>query len=550
MKVLIRFISRTAAGGTEQHDRLVDAQIITMGRATDRMLHLRDRRARLEHAQLEERSGHVHITTAALAGVSVNGSSQRDARLTVGDVVEVGSNILRIIETPPGADFAFTFELSADAEKDEGAPGHYAAGTKHPSKRRLSWLLFAAVLLPAFIIPASGVVKPEFAALARDSRLLPDDGWWLAGPLHPAHTAAGADCQSCHVAAFSRVPDEACVACHEVGRHVAGETHAVLGERRCAACHLEHNEPPELVKQHQGLCADCHRNLPADVPLEDASDFLLDHPGFKVSLLQPQAGPAGETEWVLQHLLLADARSADRSNLKFNHAAHLDEAGILAPDGRRVIDCAECHQPEPGGARMRPIRMDQHCAGCHSLDFDPDDPRRTVPHGDPEAVMQVLIEYYSARLLGDDPDAAEQRVRRPGRALTRADRDRAAAEARVKALQVAEDLFERRVCANCHEVSRSGDPALPWIVLPVKLTDRFFPHSNFTHAAHDTAASGCDSCHDASASESSADVLIPAIETCRDCHGSAVARRNNASQTPSTCIMCHSFHFDTKGSYP
>jgi predicted CXXCH cytochrome family protein len=91
---------------------------------------------------------------------------------------------------------------------------------------------------------------------------------------------------------------------------------------------------------------------------------------------------------------------------------------------------------------------------------------------------------------------------------------------------------------------------MPWHVEPVKLTERFFPHSNFTHAAHETVETTCDSCHGARKSENSADVLIPAIETCRDCHGSAVARHNDASQTPSTCIMCHSFHFEAKGSYP
>jgi hypothetical protein len=42
MKFLIRFISRNAAGGTEHHDRLVDSRIVTIGRATGRMLHLQD----------------------------------------------------------------------------------------------------------------------------------------------------------------------------------------------------------------------------------------------------------------------------------------------------------------------------------------------------------------------------------------------------------------------------------------------------------------------------------------------------------------------------
>ncbi len=550
MKFLIRFISRNAAGGTEHHDRLVDSPIITIGRATDRMLHLQDRRARLEHAQLEEQSGNVHITTGALAGVEVNGRSQRDARLVVGDVVAVGSNRLRVIEPPPGADFAITFELSADAGREAAGNDWKAAEVRHFSKRRMGWVLVAAILLVALIVPGLGLLNQEVAVTARSSKLLPDDSWWLAGPVHSAHSATSADCQSCHVAVFERVPDDACMACHEVSRHVSDATHAVLGERRCASCHLEHNQPPQLVKQHQDLCADCHRNLPDDVTLEDAGDFLLDHPAFKVSLLLPQESEAGDTEWSVQHLLLADALSADRSNLKFNHAAHLDMDGVLTPDGKRVIECAECHQPEPGGARMRPIAMDQNCSGCHSLNFDPDDPGRTVQHGDPEAVMQELIEYYSARLLGDDTDAQDQRIRRPGRALTRADRDRAAAEARVQAMQVAEDLFERRVCVNCHEVSRSDNPEMPWHVEPVKLTERFFPHSNFTHAAHETGETACDRCHGASASESSADVLIPAIDTCRDCHGSAVARHNNASQTPSTCIMCHSFHFESKGTYP
>jgi hypothetical protein len=134
--------------------------------------------------------------------------------------------------------------------------------------------------------------------------------------------------------------------------------------------------------------------------------------------------------------------------------------------------------------------------------------------------------------------------------LTREDRDRAAAEARVTARKTAADLFERRACVNCHEVSRTPDTAMPWHVEPVKLTARFYPHSVFSHKAHETAEGGCAACHDASESELATDVLLPGIETCRDCHGSALARHNDASQTPSTCILCHGFHFEAKGIYP
>ena len=550
MNVLIRFISRTAADSVEHHDKIVDAPAITIGRATDQILHLRDRRARLQHAQIERRVGDVHITTGALAGVTVNGRSQRDVKLAVGDVIEVGANIIRVIDAPDGVDFAISFELSdgASAEHFEANWSAPATGIGGWSKRKLSWMLVAAVFAVALAMPAVVMLGPEAAGFMRGSPL-PDDSWWLAGPIHSGHSTIGDECETCHVSAFQRVPDAACVDCHDVDRHVTDDEYAVLGATRCASCHLEHNEPPQLVKRHQGLCADCHDDLPTGIELQPASDFLDAHPDAKVSLERPETNADGETEWVVTHLRLADAQGADRSNLTFNHKVHLDPDGIMTPDGNRVIDCAGCHEPEPGGARMMPIEMDRHCSGCHTLGFDPDDPSRTVPHGEPAAVVQALIEYYSARLLGDDPQAVEQRLRRPGQRLSREDRDRVAAEAREQAMAVAADLFERRACATCHQVTRSDGP-LPWHVEPVRLTDYFYPHAEFAHATHDTEVTNCEGCHGASESESSHDVLIPGIDNCRECHGSGIERRNAASQLPSTCIMCHNFHFARKGNFP
>ena len=516
MRYLIRFITKNAAGGVEYNDRVVDAPLITIGRATDQTLHLRDKRVRLQHAKLEKQSGAVHVTTSALSGVTVNGRSQRDARLQIGDVVEIGSNILRVIEPQADVDFALSFELSADASaehfvSDWSAP---ATGLGGWSKRRLSWAIAGIVLLAAVVLPSLNLISSSVLQ---------------AGPIHAVHASIGGECSNCHVTAFARVPDAACVECHSVTLHVATSTDVVLGEMRCASCHLEHNEPPQLVNQHQALCADCHANPASDAGLEIAADFLDSHPEFAVNLI-----PAEES-----------------SNLRFDHAVHLAASGIVTPDGRRVVECAECHVPEPGGARMLPISMLDHCSDCHTLAFDPDDPTRAVPHGDPSAVVQTLIEYYSARLLGADPDAVEQRVRRPGQALSRTDRDRAAAEARVQALQVAEDLFERRACTNCHAVTKlDGNAEIPWDVVPVKLTESFLPHANFSHAAHQTEVTSCESCHNAGASSSAADLLIPDIDNCRGCHGSGIASRNSAEQTPSTCVLCHSFHFDSKGTYP
>lgn len=550
MRTRIRFITKSAGGTTEHSEKLVNADAITIGRATDQILHLQDRRARLQHAVIRRVNDEFRISTGALAGVTVNGRSQRDVSLEVGDVIEVGANLLRVIEAEPGADFALSFELSGTATSDDLATAWTAAptGVAGFSKRQLAWLLIAAILVIGFLLPATGLLHTGAASMLRGSVLLPDDGWWLAGPVHNAHSATSTQCESCHTQVFRRVPDEACLACHSADRHVAAPSQAVLGERRCAGCHLEHNEPQQLVNQHQQLCGDCHARLPADVPLQAAEDFLDAHPDFRVSLNVPVATAGGETEWRVEHVSLKDSAAAERSNLSFDHAEHLNPEGILTPAGRRVMDCVDCHQLETGGARMRPVAMDEHCSDCHTLGFDANDPSRTVPHGDPEGVVRVLVEYYSARLLGDDTAAVGQRLRRPGQALSRADRDRVGAEARAQAMTVAADLFERRACVNCHVVTATSEASMPWRVEPVRLTSAFFSHANFSHAAHDTAAS-CDSCHDASASTGSHDVLIPAIETCRECHGSAIARRNTASQIPSTCIMCHSFHFPAKGVF-
>jgi pSer/pThr/pTyr-binding forkhead associated (FHA) protein len=508
VKYLIRFITKNAAGGVEHSDKIVDAPAITIGRATDQVLHLKDKRARLQHATIEQKPDGVHISSTALTGVIVNDRSQRAAKLATGDVVEVGANFIKVIAAPEGVDFAITFELSDDASTD-----HFVTDWSEPvsgiggwSKRRLSWTLVLFVAVIGFVLPVYTV-----------------ETFLQAGPIHSAHSTTAAECDLCHVTAFERVPDNTCESCHTVNRHVVVANTPVLGEIRCASCHLEHNEPEQLVNQHQGLCGDCHANTPPDASLGTASDFLDDHPEFKAVDL------------------------VDDSKLIFDHAAHLDQSGIVTPDGRRVIECNECHIQEPGGAGFEPIVMDEHCSDCHTLSFDPDDPSRTVPHGDPETVVQSLIEYYSARLLGGDPDDVEQRVRRPGQALSRAERDRAAAEARVEALKVAEDLFERRACTNCHTVTKiDGD--VPWHVEPVQLTTHFFGNAFFTHAAHQTEISACTDCHEATTSEAAADVLVPGIDSCRDCHGSGFSHRNDPGQTPSTCVMCHSFHFESKGT--
>jgi hypothetical protein len=48
----------------------------------------------------------------------------------------------------------------------------------------------------------------------------------------------------------------------------------------------------------------------------------------------------------------------------------------------------------------------------------------------------------------------------------------------------------------------------------------------------------CESCHAATVSSDSVDLLLPQIETCRLCHGGV----ESSAQIQSTCIDCHRFH--------
>jgi predicted CXXCH cytochrome family protein len=335
-----------------------------------------------------------------------------------------------------------------------------------------------------------------------------------------------------------RVRDSACLVCHggTVKRHAA--THGVrvaLEERRCATCHAEHNEPSMLVRRDDSLCAACHADIHKTIGaatrtiLGNASDFLLDHPELRVAFKE--------------------------SHLNFPHDVHLSPAGIKAPTGKRVMQCAECHQPDAAGARLLPVKMELHCQECHRLDFDPADPERQVPHGDADAVLRTLTEYYSARYLANYPDpladaAPGRLVRRPGPALTRAERERALRRAREQATTVARDLFERRACVTCHEVERvnisTGDTARnpSWRVVKVALPDTWMPDARFDHARHGTSLTGCATCHAALESHAANDVLMPTLAVCRTCHAGAVPPGDRPQLLASGCMTCHAYHRD------
>ncbi len=589
MRAVIRFLSRGHAGAVEQRDRIFEGDAITIGRATDQVLHLKDRRVGLQHARIFRSGDRILISASAVSGVIVNGAVRRDAELHAGDVVLIGSNIIKLVPPPPGLDVALTFELDPSARTAEALRERprLDLGNTRLSRRAASWVLFILVAVACLLLPLFAVKSPDARPMLRAS-FLPSDSAWSSGPLHSAHQNLASRCETCHEQPFVRVKSAACLECHgtSVHRHV-GASLAVkrLDVARCASCHAEHNEPATLVRTDAELCVSCHGQLERVLADPEASarvtDFAREHPEFRVSMLVPRSSSEASNEWELQRQVLGSEGFAEQSRLKFPHDTHLDPRGIKAPEGTAVMSCGDCHASEAGGARMQPVRMEEHCQSCHRLDFEPADPTRQVPHGAVTRVVQTLNEYYSARYLEGYPDALARArpgrpVARPGVQLLPAERARLLAAASDQANRVARDLIERRTCQDCHFVqagavdaphpdplpegargmdARADDFPFPlspagegwgegveWSVAPVLLTSEWMPKAHFNHARHSTALSDCESCHAARESHEAADVLMPRIDACRECHTGTQGIRSADNQVASTCTLCHSFH--------
>jgi Cytochrome c7 and related cytochrome c len=201
---------------------------------------------------------------------------------------------------------------------------------------------------------------------------------------------------------------------------------------------------------------------------------------------------------------------------------------------------------------MLPIQMEAQCSRCHSLRFDEADMTSTVPHGDIDGVYRTLIAHFSQQYLeGAAPVYTRNRAsaRRPGGQpgiMSRDEQVRARDWAEQMSLAAARDLFEKRVCVDCHEVSKvQGQAGIQqWKVEPVRLTKSWMPQANFDHDSHKT--SRCVDCHfNTELSKRSSDVLMPTLKECRACHSGP----DDTEKLPSDCLMCHKFHLPNRGLF-
>jgi hypothetical protein len=73
----------------------------------------------------------------------------------------------------------------------------------------------------------------------------------------------------------------------------------------------------------------------------------------------------------------------------------------------------------------------------------------------------------------------------------------------------------------------------PPAVAATRIPQRWLPHSRFDHRAHRPLA--CAECHRAPESTRTADVLLPSVTVCRECH-----RDSGGART--ACVECHRYH--------
>ncbi len=338
-----------------------------------------------------------------------------------------------------------------------------------------------------------------------------------AGPLAHAHALLGQKCGACHVsqAGFREsATDQACLGCHDGPIHHADQTFMPA----CSNCHVEHQGAFRLASTSDRACTQCHADLKTT---HGESKFASNIRGFDAS-----------------HPEFAVLRSgySDPGTIKFNHAVHLKE-GLRGPDGPVQLKCGDCHSPSSGTNRdyMAPINYEKHCESCHPLQFD----RRfseSAPHKDPKMVYDFVhakLAAYIAAHPAEIPLVDEPDKRLPTRPPQPPARN--AAEWVAQRMADAQLLLWRKSCKECHAMSYpNGFDALP-VVAKSQITARWFQHAEFDHQAHQMVQ--CESCHrKARTSREASDVLIPSVQTCRECHHSG------PDAAEARCFECHTYH--------
>lgn len=570
MRVRLTEIRLRPTGKKVRLDREVDVESLFIGRGPDNDLSLKGLTISLHQATIRMSEGRAYIESASGQEINVNGLVTNGERLSVGDIVKLGSWELRVLEpdVEDEVDLAFEYE---ETDRGDGERASLDARTQLGveigtfARRPLSWLGIGIVFLGFLAVPLLWS---------------PAQSPWNTGDVSRGHAYVENDCQACHSGGFKAVQNNDCMTCHhDIGRHAPAEIEmAELENASCASCHLEHRgREVNLADLGSGFCSDCHSDLGAEVPatqLRNASDFGEDHPPFQLALVTEPLEEAVSVD-VVPGLV-------ENSGLKFNHLKHVGKAVSGRGDAKQFLQCGACHQPDAGGLYMEPVNFEEHCQDCHRLDFGKKNASDVASHGDPAEIRKEIRGFYATRVLnGDirDPKAPRRlRIRRPGSTLSTEEASLSKAWVEGKLAAAERRFYEQPgTCVTCHTLDPGAASDGGMGIAAVQIQDIWVPGSVFSHGSH--APFACVKCHPAAGvydpnpdtdleqpewskpgsipyeliprepttpvSNESSDILIPAIDTCRECHSGADSW--GGETVPSPCSMCHPFHIRELG---
>ncbi|MDO9052709.1 MAG: cytochrome c3 family protein [Gallionella sp.] len=531
---LLIHVSRTSHGLPVRQAGVVSGETIQLGRGAGCHVHLPDHHVALHHASVRRADdGALYMDAVGDAMLKIDGIIARSVALQPGMRIEIGPYLLLIETAPAGHDIALSME------KVHAPDGHETAvGLRQPvtlealgySKRMLGAMLAAGILLLYMLLPMLPSVSQALDKWQADLPVTLN-GSWSSGPLAGGHAMFEAKCSTCHKHPFQSVADEVCTGCHtQAGKHLSNETlhKRAFGSMRCTDCHSDHKSRAKL-RHDAEKCVACHgdiKRINPDSKLADARDFTVSHPAFHLTV--PDGMDAQGVERRVR--FRQQDKPLEKSGLKYSHKVHLDKAGISSPEGDTVMQCRDCHRLESSGEHFSAMTMEKTCqqSACHALNFT-EPVEGIVPHGSERAVMSRLREFYGRWLA----DAPENRAQCEAGSAT----GNACANDLARR-NAAATLFRKDTeCGECHEITPAANEDVPWKVTPPRINRDWQPGAVFPHARHDTM--DCTACHDKMNSQKSADIAMPSIEKCRECH---VGKSPVRGKLVSACVSCHRFH--------
>lgn len=581
--LLVTLRKRAGSDDVSRRETILEGTEFQVGRAVSMQINLSEIDVDYHHATIRLDGGQIRMSAESEGGLTVGGKKVNEANLSSGSAASIGRYTFKAEPGRDGADAVLVLE-EEPAAASTGAVNRNRKRTLEevlPSRRLLGWVA-SLVILGVFVIwpmmdvlqrpgmqpgaPATGVQVVDGMARTDLPFTTPMEIAWSSGPLSDVHKLIEDDCAACHVRAFEMTTDNACLSCHaKIENHADVKAHPAvsLEDTRCGSCHKEHNGGDAPFETAVTECTSCHADIKAvsaKSDLDNITGFETNHPIFELAVITGvKQGDNGRPQAVVTRTRFnPDQPPVEKSGLKFPHAKHLVDGGMKSPNGPVQLQCASCHQLEADGALMRPIQMERDCGGCHQMEFDAAGVQRPLPHGEEDEIARVIETYFLAAAMegGVTTASAPAPVQRKRKkritlqelekeqtetlaavaSLSDADRGLTIEWARKETLVQMDALFGVRLCGTCHEAQKFPDQtgAERWKVLPAVLQRHWMPKARFNHTPH--LAMDCTGCHDATKSNKSEDVLMPAMDSCRDCHV-------EAEQTAGVdCVSCHEFH--------